>query len=466
MGLQHIAKTRQIQQIMKTKGTYFQNDYKQPIAYGEVEIHNTPARRLRGEPEKEGILCRTVCTGFCGTDFELMHMGQRGELGPKFPPGTQRLINGHEGVVYIPSLKKFAVVLIRGGNSYDPTRYMDDETYFEYGCDRADGLMAEMNYFHPDMLLEIPAECINDNKIRLSAAKKLVFADPFACMIFQLERLEDLGSAHNFRLEMARHRCTEGEARRLAKENIFSRVVIFGLGTTGTFIGDLIRTYYPDARILFVSRSKPEDRKVRFALEKTGAVFVENHYTNVYSIRAQEEGRERDKATAEAAAVTGIAAAEAAAATAATAATEESGAAEEGERMLAADIIKSLGGRATSFIACSGSELEHRIAFEHGVLGNNGVFDSFALGPSVTFKTMPFGFKNHLIFGSINFRQAHMEKAIKILSGSDYDKVVELVELEELRKDPKGLYENRIYAKNAPIKSMAIWTPEMVDMDS
>jgi len=84
---------------MKTQGTYFQNSEKEPIVYGEVSIFNTPRRRLRGEEEKEGILCETVCTGFCGTDFELMHMGQRGELESKFPAGLKRLINGHEGVL-------------------------------------------------------------------------------------------------------------------------------------------------------------------------------------------------------------------------------------------------------------------------------------------------------------------------------------------------------------------------------
>lgn len=399
---------------MISRGTYFQNSEEQPIVYGEVEIHNTSRRRLRGEDEKEGILCETVCTGFCGTDFELMHMGQRGELGPKFPQGTSRLINGHEGVVYVPSQKRFAIVLIRGGNSYDPTRYMEDETYFEYGCDQADGLMVEQNYFHPDMLLKIPETCIQGGKIPLSVAKRLSFADPYACMIFQLERMEDLGSAHNFRLKMARHRCSEEEGRRLAKENTFSRVVIFGLGTTGMFMGDLIRRSYPEAKILFVSRSKAEDQKIKFALQKAKADYVENHY--------------------------------------------------EKEEELAAEIIEKLGGKATVFIGCSGTVLEHRIAFEHNVLGNNGIYNSFTLGPSVSFKTMPFGFKNQLIFGSINFRQEHMEKAIGILCESDYDKIIELVELEELKRDPKELYEKKIYAKNAPLKSMAIWKPELMDM--
>ncbi|MGL6173322.1 MAG: hypothetical protein ACRC1P_01750, partial [Cellulosilyticaceae bacterium] len=186
---------------MLVKGTYFQNDVENPIVYGEVEVLNTSRRRLRGEEEKWGVLCETVCTGFCGTDFELMHMGQREQLDTKFPKGMKRLINGHEGVVYIPEENRFAIVLIRGGESYDPTRYTDDETYFEYGCDGADGIMVEKNYFNPDMLLEIPKQYLDNEQIPLSLAKKLTFSDPYACMIFQLERMEDLGSAQNFRVE-------------------------------------------------------------------------------------------------------------------------------------------------------------------------------------------------------------------------------------------------------------------------
>lgn len=400
---------------MKTKGTYLQNNEENPIVFGEVEIHNVPRRRLRGEEEKEGVLCQTVCTGFCGTDYELMKMGRRGELGPKFPKGASRLINGHEGIVYVPSQERFAIVLIRGGNSYDPTRFMDDETYFEYGCDGADGLMCEENYYNPDMLLEIPGVYVNGGKIPLSIAKKLTFSDPYACMIFQLERMEDLGSAHNFRVEMAKNKCTEEEARKIAKQNTFKRVLIFGLGTTGMFIGELIRKNYPDAKIVFVARSSRENAKVRFAVEKCGAEYIENVFEN--------------------------------------------------EHELAGKIIEVLGGKATSFIGCSANNIEHKIAFDYGVLGNNGIYNSFSLGPDITVSTFPFGFKNHIIFGSINFRQEHMEKAIELLCRSDYDGIVDLVQLKDLKRDPLSLYENRIYCKGAPIKTVTVWNPHYVDME-
>ncbi len=398
---------------MIVKGTYFQNDAKKPLVYGDVEITNQRRRRLRGEEEKEGILCEPVMVGFCGTDNELMHMGSEGRLSAKFPEGTNRLVNGHEGIVWVPSQNRFAIVLIRGGNSYDPTRYTEEESYFEYGCDRADGLFADQQYFHPDMLLPIPEGYVENGKLKLSFAKKMVFPDPFACMLFQLERMEDLGSAHNFRVAMRKYKCSEEEARRIAKEEIFERTVIFGLGTTGMFIGDLILRAHPKAKVLFVARSPKESPKVQFALRTTKAEYLQNEF-----------------------------------------ATEEE---------TAKAITEALGGRATTFIGVSGSNVEHRIAFEQKVLGCNGIYNSFSLGPKVSFDTMPFGFENHLIFGSINFRQDHMEKAIGLLAESHYDEIVELIDREEFARDPMDAYKNKIYSKNAPMKTAVIWNKKYVE---
>ena len=253
---------------MLVNGTYFQNDPEKPLVYGPVEIENTKRQRLRGEELKEGILCEPVMIGFCGTDNALMHMGREGKLAPKFPSGKNRLINGHEGIVWVPSQNRFAIVLIRGGDSFDPTRYADDETYFEYGCDRADGLFADRQYFHPDMLLKIPDGYVRNGKLDREFAKKMVFPDPFACMLFQLERMEDLGSAHNFRVAMRKYKCDEQTARDKAKDEIFDRTVIFGLGTTGMFIGDLIRKNHRNAHVLFVARSPEDSPKAVFALKQ------------------------------------------------------------------------------------------------------------------------------------------------------------------------------------------------------
>lgn len=398
---------------MIVKGTYFQNDKKRPLVYGDVKITNVKRRRLRGEEEKEGILCEPVVVGFCGTDYELMHMGSENCLSSKFPLGEKRLINGHEGIVWVPSQKRFAVVLIRGGDSYDPTRYTEDETYFEYGCDKADGLFCDKQFFHPDMLLPIPDRYVTNGKLKLDFAKKMVFPDPFACMLFQLERMEDLGSAHHFRIQMAKNHCNEEEARKQAKEAIFERTVIFGLGTTGMIMGDFIKKKYKNAKVLFVARSDEASPKVRFALEQTGAEYLQNDF--------------------------------------------------ETEKDLAQNIIKKLGGRASTFIGVSGSGIEHKIAFQNKVLGCNGIYNSFSLGPRIAFDTMPFGFENHLIFGSINFRRDHMEKAIQMLAESHYDEIVEWIDREEFVSDPIGCYENKIFSKMAPMKTAVIWNKKYVE---
>ncbi len=399
--------------MMKAYGTYFQNDPERPLVYGEVELINPPRQRLRGEPVKEGVLVHPVMVGFCGTDNELMHMGQQGLLGPKFPAGTKRLINGHEGVVWVPSENRFAIVLIRGGDSIDPTRYTEDETYFEYGCDQADGLFCDSMYVNPDMLLDIPDGYVQDGKLALSFAKKMVFPDPFACMLFQLERMEDLGSAHWFRQTARRHHVGLEEARKIAADEIFQRTVIFGLGTTGMFIGDIIRQKHPGAKLLFVGLDEPDSFKVRFACEQAGAEYLKNDFAS--------------------------------------------------EAELAAAIIDHLGGRATMFIGASGTNVDHRIAFEHKVLGCNGIYNSFSLGPKVTYDTMPFGFENHLIFGSINFRQDHMEAAIDMLSRSRYDGIVGLIGREEFAADPMGAYANRIFCPGAPLKTAVIWNKDYID---
>ena len=196
---------------MNTYGTYFVNDEKQPLRYGEVNLINPLRQRLRGEEQKTGILACPVFCGFCGTDFELMKMGRQKLLDKKFPKGQNRLINGHEGVVWVPGEKRFAIVLIRGGNSYDPTRFTEEESYFEYGCDGADGIFCNEDYFNPDMLLHLPSKFDNLQKLPLSLAKKLVFSDPYACAVFQYERMCDIGEAQNFRVELAKRKCDENQ---------------------------------------------------------------------------------------------------------------------------------------------------------------------------------------------------------------------------------------------------------------
>ena len=263
------------------------------------------------------------------------------------------------------------------------------------------------------MLLELPEKYRNLKKLPLSVAKRLSFADPYACAIFQLERMEDLGEAHNFRIEMAKHKCTEEKARAIAKNAVFEKTVIFGLGMTGLFIADQIRRNHPDASILFIGRSDENCKKVVFSKEIAKADYLCTSGLN------EEETADK--------------------------------------------IIEKLGGRATMFVGTSGTDIEHRVAFEHKALGCNGIYNSFSLGPEVKYDTMPFGFENHLIFASINFRQEQMEKAIDVLVDSCYDEVVELIDKEEFISDPLYAYENRIFSKGAPLKTGVIWNKNYID---
>lgn len=401
---------------MKTFATYFQNDEKEPLKYGEINLINPPRQRLRGEEKKTGIEAVPVFCGFCGTDFELMKMGREGKLSPKFPEGESRLINGHEGVVWVPSENRFAIVLIRGGDSCDPTRFTEDETYFEYGCDGADGIFCDRGYFHPDMLLPLPEKYEGLTRLPLSLAKKLVFSDPYACAVFQHERMCDIGEAQNFRVELAKQKCDESTAREKAVESTFSRVVIFGLGTTGLFIGDQILRNHPDAHILFVARSDESSKK---------ALFVKNELNCDYL---------------------------------------SSGGMNEEET--AAAIKERIGSTASIFVGTSGTEAEHRIAFLHGVLGCNGIYNSFSLGPKVTFDTMPFGFKNQVILSSINFTQKHMETAIELLCESKFDRLVELIDKDEFCENPIDAYETKIYSKGAPLKTAVIWNKNYINTEA
>lgn len=400
---------------MKTFATYFVNDKNKPLQYGSVELINPERQQLRTEKAKAGIIAFPVFCGFCGTDFELMKMGRAENLSSKFPDGQTRLINGHEGVVWVPSENRFAIVLIRGGNSYDPTRFTEEESYFEYGCDGADGIFCDCNYFNPDMLLHLPKEYNSLKKLPLSIAKRLVFADPYACAIFQHERMCDIGIAQNFRVELAKKQCSEIEAKKLALHSTFKKVVVFGLGTTGLFIAHQIRLNHPDADILFVSRSPENSSKVSFAKDVVNARYLCSD--------------------------------------------------EMSPQQIAQSITEKLKGNANIFIGTSATEIEHKIAFEYGVLGCNGIYNSFSLGPKITFDSMPFGFKNQVILSSINFTKKHMQEAIEILCSSRFDQLVELIDKEEFIKDPIDAYENKIFCKGAPLKTAVIWNNKYIDME-
>lgn len=399
--------------MQRTEGTYLVNHPERPLRYGEVNLVNPPRRERRGLPAREGVLCQTVCTGFCGTDWELMQMGAQGRLDSKFPEGQGRLINGHEGVVWVPEEERYAIVLIRGGDSWDPSRFEADESYFEYGCDGADGLMSQHGYYHPEMLLQIPPEQLPAGQLlsrRLAA--RLIFADPMACMLFQRERIEDLLMGHNWRLYAARGMNREA-AMDSAVTDGFARVVIYGLGGTGILGAMAIRDRYPDARIVTVGRSEPGGEK---------DAFLARHFEGIEYVQTRMSSGRTAKA-----------------------------------------IEEALGGKPRVFIGASGNSIEAEVAFGCELLDNNGIYASFTLGPQICYDSMPFGFKNHLIFGAINFRRDHMEAAIELLGRLPVDELVRERLLEDLQADPLDFYRQVYRASDRPLKTMVAWEQTLVD---
>jgi threonine dehydrogenase-like Zn-dependent dehydrogenase len=397
---------------MQTEGTYLVNDPRAPARFGTVELINPPRRERRGLPEREGVLCRSVIAGFCGTDWELMQMGRRGGLGPKFPAGQSRLINGHEGVVWVPDQSRYAVVLIRGGEAYDPSRFESDEAYFEYGCDGADGLMARQGYFHPDMLLRVPGEHLPPGTtLPRSLGMRLSFADPMACMIFQRERLEDLLMGHNWRLFAARGMARE-EAMQEAVRDGFARVVIYGLGSTGLLGAVAIKEQYPQARVVAVARSAPGNRK---------HAFLAKLYPDFVYVQASDDLADTARRIREAA-----------------------------------------GGCTRIFIGASATAGEAEVAFGHGVLDNNGIYASFSLGPAVSYDSMPFGFRNQLVFGAINFRRDHMEEAIRLLCRTPLDVLCREYALAALAEEPMACYEEIYRSPDRAFKSVVVWDQERI----
>jgi len=399
---------------LMTTGSYVVNDRERPIRFGEVEIENRETRATLKHERRKGILCHTVITGFCGSDYEFMKMGRELNFSHKFPAGKNRLINGHEGVLYVPEWKKFAVLSVRGGEAVDPSRFRDDETYFEYGCDKIDGIMSYEGFFNPDLLIPLSDKMLSScGKIPLSLAKKLCFADPAACVLFQKERIRDLLSAHNFRLYL-----TEGLHEEAAREKAFregfQRVVIFGCGGTGLPAAMLLGGDTTGSMVV-VARGSEDTRKIRFLKENTSAVYVRSNIP---------------------------------------------------EEELAQKIINALGGKASLFFTASGTSLESKIAFDHGVLANNGIYVSFSVGPRLDVDTMGLGFKNQLIFGAINFRKEHMEKSVEMLRKMPLDHLVKIYPLEKFRRDPVAFYHKVYVEDKGVVKAAVLWREELIDMEA
>ena len=55
-----------------------------------------------------------------------------------------------------------------------------------------------------------------------------------------------------------------------------------------------------------------------------------------------------------------------------------------------------------------------------------------------------------------------MEKAIEILAESPYNEIVELIDKDEFIADPIDAYNNKIFCKNAPMKTAVIWNEKYI----
>ena len=103
------------------------------------------------------------------------------------------------------------------------------------------------------------------------------------------------------------------------------------------------------------------------------------------------------------------------------------------------------------------------VALGQDLLDNNGIYASFSLGPRICYDTMPFGFRNQLIFGAINFCRDHMEAAIELLCRHPLDELVGERQLEELQRDPMGFYADVYRSPERPLKTMVVWEQARVE---
>ena len=190
-------------------------------------------------------------------------------------------------------------------------------------------------------------------------------------------------------------------------------MVIYGLGGTGILGAIAIREKYPNARVVTVGRSAPNNPK---------AEFLRRHWDGIEYVQTRMSAPQT-----------------------------------------AAAIEEALGGKPRVFIGSSGNPIESEIAFDCGLLDNNGLYASFSLGPQVCYDSMPFGFKNHLIFGAINFRRDHMVAAIELLCRTPVDELVGERLLEDLQRDPAGFYREVYRSPDRPLKTMVAWEQTLID---
>jgi threonine dehydrogenase-like Zn-dependent dehydrogenase len=397
-------------ETIETEGLFVAPDPAAPVQFGPVQVKNHVCRASARHEPKAGVKTETVVTGVCGSDLGYIEMAREGTFPTLLGPGQSRLIIGHEGVAWRPDTGSFAVLCNRGGDGPDPSRFAEGEWLFEYGCYRADGLASRVGFFNPDMLLPVPG--LAGPKVPRKLAFRLLFGDALACILFQRERIRELAEGHNFRPLLSRAR-DEEEARRLAAEQAFHRLLITGCGTTGFLAGivfdEAARAVGPEAKVVVVSGIREDHPRVRFMLDRC-------RQTTYLRRRGSDAETARE-------------------------------------------VKRLLGGAASTLLATSGHDWELALAFEHEALGHNAILSAFSMGLKLRIDTMPFGFKNQLVYGSINFRQDHMQEAIRRLLELPLDELVKPYSLDRVRADPVSFFDGLQEELRDSVKAALVWDP-------
>ena len=97
---------------MIVKGTYFQNSEQNPLVYGDVEIHNVPRRRLRGDYSLKSF-CNAVVNGIA--EYLLQYEIESIRL---------------ETVCHNNGVEHVGLVILLQGDYVSPTIYL--EQYYQY----------------------------------------------------------------------------------------------------------------------------------------------------------------------------------------------------------------------------------------------------------------------------------------------------------------------------------------------
>lgn len=269
-------------------------------------------------------------------------------------------------------------------------------------------------FVHRRMLVPVPEELTDGGgRLSLRTVLRLCLAEPLSCVLNAFERACDAVAGNNFRIHQAERLDFErafSEARRWA----FERAVIFGCGVAGALACLALSRLWEEAgtegRAVVVDVLPESARRIQFVLERSPVEYLRN----------------------------------------------------EGDLgVLARRALDVLGGRATLFLAASGSEDEHRLAFGHDLLALNGAYVAFARTPGFTVGET-INATNRIVVGTTSFRREHMGRAVGMLPSWPLDELVEPVRPSEVAKDPWGTLKRAVAPGRDLLRTTVIWAEHLV----